>query len=62
MPRAQDVFEEDHSVHLVMELCEGGALLERVSSRRCARVHARACVGVRARVACAMRLRVPRVR
>ena len=28
-----DVFEDDGSVHMVMELCEGGALLERVESR-----------------------------
>jgi hypothetical protein len=27
---AQDVFEDNESVHLVMELCEGGALLERI--------------------------------
>jgi len=28
----QEVFEDDRAVHLVMDLCEGGALLERVSS------------------------------
>lgn len=28
----KDVFEDDINVHLVMELCEGGALLERVES------------------------------
>jgi serine/threonine protein kinase len=28
------VFEDDAAVHLVMELCEGGALLERIESRR----------------------------
>ncbi len=27
---AQDVFEDNESIHLVMELCEGGALLERI--------------------------------
>lgn len=27
-----DVFEDDVNVHMVMELCEGGALLERVES------------------------------
>lgn len=30
----QDVFEDARSVHLVMDLCEGGALLERISSRQ----------------------------
>ncbi|WIA42889.1 hypothetical protein OEZ86_008805 [Tetradesmus obliquus] len=29
-----DVFEDDVNVHMVMELCEGGALLERVESGR----------------------------
>ncbi|KIZ04772.1 hypothetical protein MNEG_3189 [Monoraphidium neglectum] len=28
-----DVFEDDANIHMVMELCEGGALLERVESR-----------------------------
>ncbi|GBF97387.1 calcium-dependent kinase [Raphidocelis subcapitata] len=28
-----DAFEDDANVHMVMELCEGGALLERVESR-----------------------------
>lgn len=28
-----DVFEDDTNVHMVMELCEGGALLERVESK-----------------------------
>lgn len=27
------VFEDDRHVHMVMELCEGGALLERVQAR-----------------------------
>lgn len=27
-----DVFEDDVNVHMIMELCEGGALLERVES------------------------------
>jgi hypothetical protein len=27
-----DVFEDDVNIHMVMELCEGGALLERVES------------------------------
>jgi calcium-dependent protein kinase len=29
----QDCFEDEENVHLVMELCEGGALLERIESR-----------------------------
>ncbi|GFH16977.1 calcium-dependent protein kinase 14, partial [Haematococcus lacustris] len=28
----KDVFEDNESVHLVMELCEGGALLERIET------------------------------
>ena len=28
----QDVFEDDENIHLVMELCEGGELLERIES------------------------------
>ena len=27
---AQDVFEDSESIHLIMELCEGGGLLDRV--------------------------------
>lgn len=30
----RDVFEDDDSIHLVMELCEGGALLERIESHK----------------------------
>ena len=30
MPRAQGVFEDDDSIHLVMELCEGGGILDRM--------------------------------
>lgn len=29
----KDVFEDDEAVHLVMQLCEGGALLERIESK-----------------------------
>ncbi|GBF98366.1 calcium dependent kinase [Raphidocelis subcapitata] len=29
----QDVYEDDSNIHMVMELCEGGALLERVEAR-----------------------------
>jgi len=28
----QDVFEDDESVHLVMELCEGGGILDRMKA------------------------------
>ena len=28
--RAQGVFEDDDSIHLVMELCEGGGILDRM--------------------------------
>ncbi len=31
---AQGVFEDNDSIHLVMELCEGGALLERIDKRK----------------------------
>ena len=31
----KDVFEDSKAVHLVMDLCEGGALLERITSGRC---------------------------
>ena len=31
--RAQGVFEDDDSIHLVMELCEGGGILDRMKSR-----------------------------
>jgi len=30
----REVFEDERAVHLVMDLCEGGALLERVSSKQ----------------------------
>lgn len=30
----KDVFEDEDSIHLVMELCEGGALLERIESHK----------------------------
>ncbi|KAG2424379.1 hypothetical protein HXX76_014588 [Chlamydomonas incerta] len=30
----RDVFEDDDSIHLVMELCEGGALLERIEAHK----------------------------
>ncbi|KAG2490878.1 hypothetical protein HYH03_010796 [Edaphochlamys debaryana] len=30
----RDVFEDDDAIHLVMELCEGGALLERIESHK----------------------------
>ncbi|PNH07597.1 Calcium-dependent protein kinase 14 [Tetrabaena socialis] len=30
----KDVFEDDEAIHLVMELCEGGALLERIDSHK----------------------------
>lgn len=29
----KDVFEDGESIHLVMELCEGGAILDRVKER-----------------------------
>ena len=32
-----EVYEDDEAVHLVMELCEGGALMERVAARRARR-------------------------
>ncbi len=32
--RVQDAFEDDESVHLVMQLCEGGALFERIETKR----------------------------
>ena len=31
-PCAQDVFEDDENVHLVMELCEGGGILDRMQA------------------------------
>jgi calcium-dependent protein kinase len=30
----RDVFEDNDAIHLVMELCEGGALLERIDSHK----------------------------
>ncbi|GFR50388.1 hypothetical protein Agub_g12603 [Astrephomene gubernaculifera] len=30
----RDVFEDDDAIHLVMELCEGGALLERIEAHK----------------------------
>ncbi len=41
----RDVFEDNESVHLIMELCEGGALLERIESHKCGRG---VCLSVRA--------------
>ena len=29
----QDVFEDPDSIHLVMELCEGGGILERIKEQ-----------------------------
>ena len=31
---AQGVFEDDESIHIVMELCQGGALMDRVKQVR----------------------------
>ena len=30
--RAQDVFEDDENIHLVMDLCEGGGILDRMQA------------------------------
>ncbi len=30
--RAQDVFEDNENIHLVMELCEGGGILDRMQA------------------------------
>ena len=45
----KDVFEDNSSVHLVMELCEGGGILERVRSGRYTEVSPR--IGRRAQAA-----------
>lgn len=33
MPNLRDVFEDQESVYLVMELCEGGELFDSIASR-----------------------------
>ena len=35
----QGVFEDDDSIHIVMELCLGGALMDRVKQVSCQRMH-----------------------